>query len=482
MMKPSRVRLTNAAKELDPEHRRSALSVPQIVSERFGCPEDLIADFVLSGDLSQRSGFFRWGADIVCYGQCSSGVPANGVTEVLHDACEQIRLNGPSVHLSFDPAQVVNNLRFERYPVKQAGASRSVSGQGAVRSLYYRVRPFLPVSVRKHFQRLYFRDWEKIPFPQWPLDLTVDNIFERLLVASMKLRKVRRLPFIWFWPEGFPSCTIITHDVETQAGVDFCTELMDLNDSFEIKTSFQVVPEDRYPVPEAFLEDIRRRGFEVNVQDLNHDGLLFGDRAEFLRRAERINSYGRKWGALGFRAGILYRNFEWSDALDFSYDMSIPNVAHLDPQRGGCCTVLPFFIGKRLELPVTTTQDYTLFQMLKDYSIRLWKKQISLIREKHGLISMIIHPDYIIAEDPRRVYAELLRYLSELRSQRETWIALPREVDAWWRLRSELTLVKIGNSWRIRGKGSERARLGYAVLHDDHLTYEIEGSVPGPLT
>ena len=31
--------------------------------------------------------------------------------------------------------------------------------------------------------------------------------------------------------------------------------------------------------------------------------------------------------------------------LDFSFDMSIPNVAHLDPQRGGCCTIMPYFIG-----------------------------------------------------------------------------------------------------------------------------------------
>jgi hypothetical protein len=28
--------------------------------------------------------------------------------------------------------------------------------------------------------------------------------------------------------------------------------------------------------------------------------------------------------------------------LCFAYDMSIPNVAHLDPQRGGCCTIMPF--------------------------------------------------------------------------------------------------------------------------------------------
>jgi hypothetical protein len=265
----------------------------------------------------------------------------------------------------------------------------------------------------------------------------------------------------------------VTHDVETSAGLAFCPQLMDLDDSFGIKTSFQVVPERRYFVPQQFLENVRSRGFELNVQDLNHDGLLFRDREEFLRRAKRINSYARQFGALGFRAGVLYRNTDWFDALEFSYDMSIPSVAHLDAQRGGCCTVMPFFIGNILELPVTTSQDYSIFHVLNDYSIRLWQEQISLIRKKHGLMSFVIHPDYVIDKKARRVYSELLEELSRLRSKVETWIALPGEVAAWWRLRNKLNLVKTGDSWRIEGEGGDRARLAYAVLDGDMLRYEV---------
>jgi hypothetical protein len=111
--------------------------------------------------------------------------------------------------------------------------------------------------------------------------------------------------------------------------------------------------------------------------------------------------------------------------------MSIPNTAHLDPQRGGCCTVLPYSIGKILELPLTTTQDYSIFNILNDYSILLWEEQISLIREKYGLISFIIHPDYVIDRGARSVYEKLLQHLSGLRAQGQTWIALPGEVAEW---------------------------------------------------
>jgi hypothetical protein len=265
----------------------------------------------------------------------------------------------------------------------------------------------------------------------------------------------------------------MSHVVESLSGLKYCPRLMDLNDSFGIKSSFQIVPEDRYDVPPSLLENIRKRGFEVNVHDLNHDGHLFSKREQFLCRAEQINNYAQAWGAVGFRSAVLYRNVDWYEALDFSYDMSIPNVGHLDPQRGGCCTVFPYFIGNILELPVTATQDYSLFHVLGDYSLRLWKQQIALIRAKHGLMSFIIHPDYIIAKAAQRSYCELLSYLCELRSQGKTWIALPGEVAAWWRLRSKMDLVYEGGSWRIKGQGSERARLAYAVLVDDKIVYEF---------
>ena len=269
---------------------------------------------------------------------------------------------------------------------------------------------------------------------------------------------------------------MITHDVETSAGRDFCSQLMDLNDSVGVKSSFQIVPEKRYTVTQALLDSIRKRGFEINVHDLNHDGRLICNRDEFLRRAQRINRYGRQFGALGFRSAVMYRNIDWYDALQFSYDMSIPNMAHLDPQQGGCCTVFPFFIGNILELPLTTTQDYSLFNILGDHSIRLWKEQVALIRQRHGLISFIVHPDYIIDQAARRVYAELLQFLCALRSKGETWIALPNEIAAWWRLRSELKLVNVGGAWRIEGRGSERARLAYAVRVNDTLFYELAPS------
>jgi hypothetical protein len=389
--------------------------------------------------------------------------------------------SSPEVHLIHDldgdpaqqlvPPMFIDDLRLERYNDNYLELSTGL--KGVLKSLYYFGRSAIPQSIRRHVQRAYFRGWNGISFPRWPLDVTVEELLERRLLFFMRTAGVDVLPFIWFWPNGALSATVMTHDVESVSGRNFCTRLMDINDSFGIPCSFQFVPEERYELPATLLDEVRSRGHEINIQDLNHDGRLFSSRREFEARVKRINQYRRMFGARGFRSAVLYRNLNWFHLLDFEYDMSVPNVGHLEVQRGGCCTVFPFSIGRMLELPVTTTQDYSLFYILRDYSLRLWKDQITRIRNKKGLISFIVHPDYVLQEPESRVYRDLLTYLCELREEGKTWITLPGTVADWWRLRSKLKLVKSGKSWQIVGSGSERARLAYAVREGDGVRYEF---------
>jgi hypothetical protein len=267
---------------------------------------------------------------------------------------------------------------------------------------------------------------------------------------------------------------MMTHDVEGQTGIDFCDALMNIDDSIGIKSAFQLIPEGREEQWRRTAARLRDRGFEVNLHDLNHDGRLFADKDAFLGHAKRINDYTREFGCAGFRSGAMYREQGWYGAFEFAFDMSVPNAAHLEPQRGGCCTVMPYFIGNILELPLTTIQDYSLFHILDDYSTKLWKEQIRVIREHHGLISVIAHPDYLTGHRERDVYVELLRHLDELRERDGLWMALPGEINRWWRDRREMTLVESDGGWRIEGPGSDRARVAHASLEGDRLVYKLD--------
>jgi hypothetical protein len=439
------------------------------LSQYYRCPAGY-ARFAPKGALSAESGFFRFGEQAICFGSYCGHQPAQSPTGALRDALRDVVIEDGTAYLPFDPSQVIENLRRETY----VGDWRDGKSLSALARMYYFLRPALPVVVRRHLQKLHLRGWEKLPFPNWPVDCSVDNLHNQLLLLSLRSSGAKQIPFIWFWPEGGSSCAIMTHDVETKLGRDVCPALMDIDDSFGVKASFQVIPEERYSVSPEFLDSIRQRGFEIVVHDLNHDGHLYKDRKQFLERAAKINSYGKKYGADGFRAGVLYRKQLWYDALKFSYDMSVPNVARLDPQRGGCCTVMPYFLGDILELPVTATQDYTLFNILSDYSIDLWKQQIGLIKATHGLVNFIVHPDYVVNPRERQLYESLLGHLSRLREEEHVWITTPGEVNRWWRQRAEMELVEDGEGWRIEGAGKERARIAYATEEGGRLVLTVQ--------
>ena len=452
---------------------REAGSERAVFTDYFRCPTHF-ASFDAPRNLSPEHGYFTFGNG-VCYGRPSNVHPRRNVADELPDVSDAVEFHGGRISLPCDLSEVVTNLRQERYADTRASHHflESVAASDAVRDVYYFLRPILSVGVRKHLQRIRLRGWEKIAFPEWPVDVTVETLMRHCMTLLLQ-NGMSRLPFIWFWPDGMSSGLMLTHDVERRAGADFCDSLMDLDESFGFKSAFELIPEARGQNSHGLAGALRARGFEVNVHDLNHDGYLFHSRDQFLERAAHINEYIREYQCHGFRSGAMYREQDWFDAFEFSYDMSVPNVAHLEPQRGGCCTVMPYFVGNLLELPLTTLQDYSLFHILGDYSTELWKKQIDLILTHNGLISVLAHPDYLVEKRARAVYRELLGYLGHLRDEGKVWSALPGEVDRWWRNRDKMVLVAEGDGWRIEGPDSHRARVAYATLENDRLVYTVD--------
>lgn len=437
-------------------------------ADYFCCPESF-GKFVVDEAISREAheGFFNFGPDLICYGKAIE--TAEEPDGPLPDLLAAVRLDGQSCVLPFDPTNVAESMRRERY-IQRQGTSIA---KNVVRQCYYFLRPLLPVKIRRPLQARWLRGWQEKPFPRWPVDTSVDRLFRQLMQLKLESSQKPSIPFIWFWPDGKQACAVMTHDVETAAGLNSAEKVMNINDSYGIKSSFQLIPDARYIVTEAIVERIRNRGFEVNVHDLKHDGHLFDQEDLFRKSAEQINAHGVRLGSKGFRSGALYRNQDWYEALHFRYDMSVPNCAHLDPQHGGCCTVMPYFVGDVLELPVTAIQDYSLFHVLKTYDQSLWHEQIAGVAAVHGLMNFIVHPDYLDHADAVRAYRTLLEHLTDLRVNRSLWIARPDEVDEWWRARHIMCLRETAGAWTIHGEGSARARIAYASLENDQLVYRF---------
>src|SRR6185437_10461951 len=141
----------------------------QAFLDYYRCPESF-ADFrsVNGTHGEQQIGYFRIGPDLIGYGR-TSAQGSSEVTDSLPDLSTQMKIEGSSCYLPFNPTEIADNLRYERY----SNTGRELGWKKNIRDAYYRVRPALPVSVRRHLQKLWLSRRSKTNFPCWPVDRTV---------------------------------------------------------------------------------------------------------------------------------------------------------------------------------------------------------------------------------------------------------------------------------------------------------------------
>jgi len=125
---------------------------------------------------------------------------------------------------------------------------------------------------------------------------------------------------------------------------------------------------------------------------------------------------------------------------------------------------MPYFVGDILELPLTTVQDYTLFHILNDYSITLWKEQIRLISQQHGLVSIITHPDYLIAGASARCTSTCFAIWPIFAIETGYGLRFQARLMAWWRNRHQIRWYRLVIRGESKGRTSHRARVAYATL------------------
>jgi glycosyltransferase involved in cell wall biosynthesis len=259
------------------------------------------------------------------------------------------------------------------------------------------------------------------------------------------------------WPEGKKFAVVLTHDVESKAGLSKCRSLMQFERDLGFRSSFNFIPEGGYRVPAELREEIIAKGFEIGIHDLKHDGRLFASRRKFKRRAARINRYVREWGASGFRSGFMLRNLDWLHDLDVQYDASTFDTDPFEPQPDGGHTIFPFWVPRPnsssvnnhrsttnsssngyVELPYTLPQDSTLFLLLREETPEIWLRKLDWIAAHGGMVLVNVHPDYLQLDgEPRskRNYpvALYLRFLAEMRQRYGDtfWQPLPKEMAAF---------------------------------------------------
>lgn len=283
------------------------------------------------------------------------------------------------------------------------------------KKLYYSaLRPLMPIPLRQRLQRKVVAGVNCRPGFIWPA------LVELLKCDQTLWRSYTQA----LYPDGHDCAVILTHDVETQAGFDFIPTLMELEEAYGLKSSWNLVPH-KYILRQEVIDLIESKGHEIGIHGYNHDGTLYYSKTRFLRRAERINEALHRFHAVGFRSPQVHRNLQWLQHLDVLYDASCFDYDPYQPFPGGTACIWPFMAGKFVELPYTLPQDHTLFCALGQRDISVWLEKMDWLVENHGMILSITHPDYLMVDGRMRLYEA---FLSRLKAVPNSWLCLPREM------------------------------------------------------
>jgi glycosyltransferase involved in cell wall biosynthesis len=362
------------------------------------------------------------------------------------------------VFLPFDPDEVILNYRSERYTEVGAGSVTRVFVRRNVMRGYYLLRPLMPRAVQISLRRAFARVQARRRFPAWPIENSLHDFFGLMLaiVASVADEPV---PTIAPWPSGYRWALVLTHDVEHAGGWESREPVIELERARGVRSSWNLVPL-RYEVKVEEVRSLQAEGFEVGVHGLYHDGRDLASPHLWNTRLPAIRDAARRWDAKGFRSPALHRRWEFMAMPGLDYDSSYPDSDPFEPQAGGCCTWLPFFIGNTVELPVTLSQDHTLFVILRQDSELSWVEKARYLRSRGGLALIDTHPDYL--RDPSILNA-YERFLDQFVTDQSAWKALPAEVSAWWRNRADSSLIRDGDGWKVVGPAAQDARVELAA-------------------
>lgn len=295
--------------------------------------------------------------------------------------------------------------------------------------LFYIFKPVIPRGIQIWLRRMIVKRQRRLYKDIWPID-----------------KRAGTAPREWpGWPGGKKFALVLMHDVDTKKGHDRCRYLMEMEERLGFRSSFNFVPE-RYANSHNLREDLIKKGFEVGVHGLKHDGWLFFSHRIFKRRAVRINPYIREWGVKGFSSPSMHHNLNWMKLLEIAWGTTTFDTDPFEPQSDGVKTLFPFWVQGDsdhtgyVELPYTLTQDFTLYILMEEKTTSIWEEKLDWIASKGGMALFNTHPDYMnfnknkpgTYEYPVDFYERFLKYISK-RYEGEYWHVLPREIAEFWR-------------------------------------------------
>lgn len=274
-----------------------------------------------------------------------------------------------------------------------------------------------------------------------------------IFLASLLAASGKTIPRIGFWKRGSAYALAVSHDVETQVGLEDCaSRLVEVERALNIRSTWNI-PSARYPLSSQLLTYLAKAG-EVGAHDTKHDGrLLFAgykDKVERLIECKELLGVLARSEIRGFRSPLLQHSREILDAVGeagYKFDSSLPSWEALSPTSltpHGVGTIFPFTISGIVEVPVSLPQDHQLIRVAGLGISEAVDRLIDLSRWVKGVggaCVLLVHPDYEFGLEGGQ--EEYHRLLLSFRSDPTCDIVTLGELAEWWanRERSQISLT-----------------------------------------
>ena len=116
--------------------------------------------------------------------------------------------------------------------------------------IYYALKPLIPRRLRLGVRRWWTTRVRQHVDEIWPV-----------------MPGSERPPLEWKgWPEERKFACVLTHDVESQAGVDNVRSLMRLEMELGFRSSFNFIPEGDYTVPRDLRDELIQRATQARLR------------------------------------------------------------------------------------------------------------------------------------------------------------------------------------------------------------------------
>jgi len=212
--------------------------------------------------------------------------------------------------------------------------------------------------------------------------------------------------------QGKCAVVCLTHDVDTSVGYNFIPQLINIENKFKIKTSFNFLTEGEYELKENIFLLLKKNGFEIGLHGATHD-ISFGyQKKEKIEKIISTITNQKNFSRCGFRSpalSISNRLIQILDKYGISYDSS---VSIYYEKLAGC---YPYFFPKTKvwELPLCLQDDVLFrdFKLKENQAFFLVKEFIEDIKKINGVCVLNFHP--ILIKNNFNCYKKILGFLNK---------------------------------------------------------------------